>query len=63
MKKLKLYDVVIVHSDTSRIVAVVGRDLKEEAAERRIEAAVSHTSIGEYFVKKVKPGAEKGDKV
>lgn len=52
----KRFDVVIVDSHTRKVCAVVGTDLTEAQANRRVESALRQTNIGPYFVAEVPAG-------
>lgn len=61
-KKNKRYDVLVVEISTGKVHAVVGEDLRENEAERRLMTALARIDRENFFVPIVDAGKyKKGD--
>ncbi len=49
----KKYNVEIVETKTGKVQAVIGENLTEEKAEKRIETGLTRINTEDYFVRKV----------
>lgn len=56
------YDVIIVESETQKVVAITGVNLDERGADRRENTTIGRTNLDRFFVARAKSGRfKKGD--
>lgn len=56
---MKKYRVEIVELDTGKVVSVIGKNLSESQAERRILTGLSRIDVNEFFVQDVEESPNK----